>query len=94
MRLTLHYCGPSLDLKELLLFAFRVETIPLLVIGSAIVRITLYLAASSKDAGPVCSHVLGFYCCEETPRPRQLTLVGLAYSFRGLVYYHHGGRQS
>jgi hypothetical protein len=37
-----------------------------------------------------------FYCCEETPWPRQhlqrkALICGLAYSFRGLAHYHHGG---
>jgi hypothetical protein len=31
----------------------------------------------------------GFRLCEETPRPTQLIELGLAYSFRGLVHYHH-----
>ena len=32
--------------------------------------------------------VLGFYCCKEKSCP-----LGLAYSFTGLVHYHHGRKQ-
>jgi hypothetical protein len=44
-----------------------------------------------------CMSLLQFYCCEEKSWPRQLLEKkalnwGLAYSFRGLVYDHYGGK--
>ena len=40
--------------------------------------------------------VLGFYCCEDTMTKATLIKenisLELAYSFRGLVHYHHGGK--
>jgi hypothetical protein len=62
----------------------------------------LFTAANERMQGKEncenCNYSLsssGFYCCEETQRPWQLITgaigLGLAYRFRGLICYHHGG---